>query len=150
MEIFSTDAGRATIGEITKSLEAGKIVVVDTSRLSDEAELLVGSIISNEIFYEHRRAKANGTLGQVSPVSIVIEEAPRVLSAEAMEQSSNIYSTIAREGRKFKVGLVAITQLTSVIPQMVLTNMNTKIILGNEMVAERRAVMERLNSRSFR
>ena len=75
-------------------------------------------------------------------MSIVIEEAPRVLSAEAIEQSSNIYSTIAREGRKFKVGLVAITQLTSVIPQMVLTNMNTKIILGNEMVAERRAVME--------
>ena len=88
------------------------------------------------------RPKAEGRLNQVAPVSIVIEEAPRVLSAEAMEQSSNIYSTIAREGRKFKVGLVAITQLTSVIPQMVLTNMNTKIILGNEMVAERHAVME--------
>jgi uncharacterized protein len=142
MEIFSTDAGRATIGEITKSLEAGKIVVIDTSRLSDEAELIIGSIISNEIFYGHRKAKASGTLSQISPVSIVIEEAPRVLSAEAMEQTSNIYSTIAREGRKFKVGLVAITQLTSVIPQMVLTNMNTKIILGNEMVAERHAVME--------
>ncbi|HXQ93481.1 MAG TPA: ATP-binding protein [Nitrososphaerales archaeon] len=142
MEIFSTDAGRATIGEITKSLEAGKIVVIDTSRLSDDAELIIGSIISNEIFYGHRKAKAEGKLNQIAPVSIVIEEAPRVLSAEAMEQSSNIYSTIAREGRKFKVGLVAITQLTSVIPQMVLTNMNTKIILGNEMVAERHAVME--------
>jgi len=142
MEIFSTTAGKATIGEITRSLEAGKIVVIDTSRLSDEAELIIGSIISNEIFYGHRKAKADGTLEQVSPVSIVIEEAPRVLSAEAIEQSSNIYSTIAREGRKFKVGLIAITQLTSVIPQMVLTNMNTKIILGNEMVAERRAVME--------
>lgn len=142
MEVFSTSAGSATIGEIAKSLEAGKIVVIDTSRLSDDAELIVGSIISNKIFYDHRKAKAEGTLGQISPVSIVIEEAPRVLSAEAMEQSSNIYSTIAREGRKFKVGLVAITQLTSVIPQMILTNMNTKIILGNEMVAERRAVME--------
>jgi DNA helicase HerA-like ATPase len=142
MEIFSTDAGRATIGEITNSLEAGKIVVIDTSRLSDDAELVIGSIISNEIFYGHRKAKAEGKLKLIAPVSIVIEEAPRVLSAEAIEQSSNIYSTIAREGRKFKVGLVAITQLTSVIPQMVLTNMHTKIILGNEMVAERRAVME--------
>ena len=88
------------------------------------------------------KRKPEGKLSQIAPVSIVIEEAPRVLSAEAMEQSSNIYSTIAREGRKFKVGLVAITQLTSVIPQMILTNMNTKIILGNEMVAERHAVME--------
>ena len=93
MEIFSTDAGRATIGEITKSLEAGKIVVIDTSRLSDDAELVVGSIISNEIFYGHRKAKAEGRLKDVAPVSIVIEEAPRVLSAEAIEQSSNIYST---------------------------------------------------------
>jgi uncharacterized protein len=142
MEIFSTEAGRATIGEITKSLELGKIVVIDTSRLSDDAELIIGSIISNEIFYGHRKAKAEGRLNQIAPVSIVIEEAPRVLSAKAIEQSSNIYSTIAREGRKFKVGLVAITQLTSVIPQMVLTNMNTKIILGNEMVAERHAVMD--------
>ena len=54
----------------------------------------------------------------------------------------NIYSTIAREGRKFKVGLIAITQLTSVIPREILTNMNTKIILGNEMVTERHAIMD--------
>ena len=79
----------------------------------------------------------------------MIEEAPRVLSAEVIEQGSNIYSTIAREGRKFKVGLVAVTQLTSVIPTMILTNMNTKIILGNEMVTERRAVMESAGSGSL-
>jgi hypothetical protein len=75
-------------------------------------------------------------------VSIIVEEAPRVLSAEKIEQGGNIYSTIAREGRKFKIGLVAITQLTSVIPRMVLTNMNTKIILGNEMATERRAIVD--------
>src|SRR5207249_11875985 len=46
-----------------------------------------------------------------------------------------------REGRKFKVGLVAITQLTSIIPRDILTNMNTKIILGNEMVTERHAII---------
>ncbi|MHB8568114.1 MAG: ATP-binding protein [Nitrososphaerales archaeon] len=140
-EVFSTDAGRSTIGEITKSLESGKVVVIDTSRMSDDSELVIGSIISNEIFYKHREAKSTGKLSEIAPVSIVIEEAPRVLSAEAMEQS-NIYSTIAREGRKFKVGLVAVTQLASVIPLTVLANMNTKIILGNEMVAERNALMQ--------
>ncbi|MFH1682411.1 MAG: ATP-binding protein, partial [Candidatus Woesearchaeota archaeon] len=54
----------------------------------------------------------------------------------------NIFSTIAREGRKFKVGLVAITQLPSEIPKQVLANMNTKIILGLEMGSERQAVIE--------
>jgi hypothetical protein len=48
---------------------------------------------------------------------------------------------IAREGRKFRVGLVAITQLASMIPREILANLNTKIILGNEMHAERDAII---------
>lgn len=43
---------------------------------------------------------------------------------------------------KFKVGLLAITQLLSVIPKEILANMNTKIILGTEMGPERRALIE--------
>lgn len=140
--VFSTDAGRSTVSDIVELLNDGKIVVIDTSRLSDDAELLIGSIIADEALNAYRELKAIGELSDRSPIGIVIEEAPRVLSAEVMEQGSNIYSTIAREGRKFKVGLVAVTQLTSVIPTTILTNMNTKIILGNEMVTERRAVME--------
>ena len=141
-EVFSTEAGRSTIESVVKSLESGKVVVIDTSHLSDDAELLIGSIIANEVLDAHKELKASGVLEKQAPVSIVIEEAPRVLSAESMEGSSNIYSTIAREGRKFKVGLVAVTQLTSIIPRTVLTNMNTKIILGNEMVTERQAIID--------
>ena len=73
----------------------------------------------------------------------MIEEAPRVLSDEVLRSvGSNIYSDIAREGRKFKVGLTAITQLTSVIPKTILANMNTKIILGNELSTERSAIIQ--------
>ena len=57
-------------------------------------------------------------------------------------RSDNIYSIIAKEGRKFKIGLTAITQLSSVIPKTILANMNTKIILGNEMKHERQAIIE--------
>jgi DNA helicase HerA-like ATPase len=71
----------------------------------------------------------------------LIEEAPRVLGVEAMASGSNIYSDIAREGRKFRIGLTAITQLTSLIPRTVLANMNTKIILGNELKQEREAII---------
>jgi DNA helicase HerA-like ATPase len=141
-EVFSITAGESTIRSIIGSLEKGKIVVMDTSRLGDEAELLIGSIIANEIFYRYKEAKGKGELTEKPVISIIIEEAPRVLSAEKIEQGGNIYSTIAREGRKFKVGLIAITQLTSIIPRMILTNMNTKIILGNEMATERNAVIE--------
>jgi len=141
--VFSDTAGLATSMEITKALEDGKKVIVDTSRLLDQAELLIGSIISGGIFHRYQKYKSEGTLEEKPVVSVVIEEAPRVLGADALAaRGENIYSTIAREGRKFKVGLIAITQLVSLIPRTILANINTKIILGNELAAERQAVME--------
>ena len=59
-----------------------------------------------------------------------------------MEKGSNVFEAIAREGRKFKVGLIAITQIPSLIPRSILANMNTKIILGIEMAPERAAIIE--------
>ena len=64
------------------------------------------------------------------------------MGKEILERGPNIFSTIAREGRKFKVGLTAITQLPSLIPRQILANMNTKIVLGVEMKHERQAIIE--------
>jgi DNA helicase HerA-like ATPase len=141
--VFSDTAGMTTTEDIANALEEGKKVVVDTSRLLDEAELLIGSIVASEIFYRYQSYKSEGSLEEKPVVSIVIEEAPRVLGSDVLTSlGENIYSTIAREGRKFKVGLIAITQLISLIPRTILANMNTKIILGNEMAVERRAIID--------
>ena len=140
--IFDDVAGENTIVDICTDLEQGKIVVVDTSLFSGAIEILVGSLITNEIFNKYKYYKTKGELGGKPVISIVIEEAPRVLGRQVLEKGPNIFSTIAREGRKFKVGLVAITQLPSEIPKTVLANMNTKIILGVEMGSERQAVIE--------
>ncbi|UCE29061.1 MAG: ATP-binding protein [Candidatus Bathyarchaeota archaeon] len=141
--IFSDTAGSTTTKDIANALEEGKMVVVDTSRLLGQAELLIGSIVVSSIFSRYQRAKSEGKLEKKPVVSVVIEEAPRVLGKEVLESAGdNIYSTVAREGRKFKVGLIAITQLTSLIPRPVLANMNTKIILGNEMALERHAIID--------
>ena len=53
-----------------------------------------------------------------------------------------MFATIAREGRKFNIGVTAITQLPSLIPREILANMNTKIILGIELKQERQAIIE--------
>ncbi|BAW31526.1 MAG TPA: ATP-binding protein [Methanothermobacter sp.] len=140
--VFTTDAGDSTIKDIIKSLENGEIVIIDTSRLMGEAELLVGSIIVGALFNKYQKYKAEGKLEEKPIIGIVIEEAPRVLGKEVIErQGHNIYSTIAREGRKFNIGLVAITQLVTLIPRTILANMNTKIILGNEMSQERAEII---------
>jgi uncharacterized protein len=140
--VFDVSAGKTTIKDICAELESGKIVVIDTSSFSGPTEILIGSMISSEIFSRYKRYKTDGQLKDKPVISIVLEEAPRVLGKDVLEKGSNIFSTLAREGRKFKIGLIAITQLPSLIPRQILANMNTKIILGIEMAPERQAVIE--------
>lgn len=140
--VFDFLAGETTINDICNELEQGKVVIVDTSNFSGAVELLIGSLITTEVFNRYKRYKIEGGLGGKPVISVVLEEAPRVLGKEVLEKGSNIFSTIAREGRKFKIGLTAITQLPSLIPRQILANMNTKIILGVEMKPERQAIIE--------
>ena len=140
--VFQLNAGSTIISDITRDLESGKVVIVDTSSFSGAIELLIGSLVAHELFHKYKHYKMEGELKGKPVISIVLEEAPRVLGKEVLERGSNIFSTIAREGRKFKVGLMAITQLPSLIPRDILANMNTKIILGIEMKPERQAIIE--------
>lgn len=140
--IFDEIAGENTLAEICHHLEQGKMVIIDTSYFSGSLEILIGSVITTEIFERYKYYKKMGQLQDKAVVSIVLEEAPRVLGRKVLELGSNIFETLAREGRKFNVGLIAITQLPSEIPKNILANMNTKIILGLEMASERQAVIE--------
>ena len=140
--VFQLNSGYTAINDIFRHLEDGKIVIIDTSNFSGSVELLIGSLVANEVFNRYKNYKMNGVLNSKPVISIVLEEAPRVLGKEILEAGPNIFSTIAREGRKFKVGLTAITQLPSLIPREILANMNTKIVLGIEMKPERQAIIE--------
>ena len=135
---FCTQGGLTTVRDIILALRTGKKVIVNTSDLSGSAELLVGSMIATDLLYASKEMGLD-KLHDLPTVSVVLEEAPRVLGQNC---APNIFGTIAREGRKFKVGLIAITQLPSLIPREILANMNTKIILGMDSKAERQAIID--------
>ena len=139
--IFDTNAGQTTVPDIVNALQQGKTVVIDTSSFHGNVEILVGSMIAHMVLERHKTYSLQ-ELRSRPVVSIVLEEAPRVLGKDVLERGPNVFSTIAREGRKFNVGLLAITQLPSLIPREVLANMNTKIILGIELKPERQAIIE--------
>ena len=139
---FVTAGGANTLADICNELESGETVIIDTSSFDGAAEILIGSIVATELLHRYKRYNLAGTLHSKPVISIILEEAPRVLGKEVLEQGPNIFSTIAREGRKFQIGLTAITQLPSLIPREVLANMNTKIILGLEMKPERQSMIE--------
>ncbi|PIN72454.1 ATPase [Candidatus Woesearchaeota archaeon CG10_big_fil_rev_8_21_14_0_10_47_5] len=140
--VFDDQDGMNTLKDIIAELEAAKTVIIDTSGFSGQLEVLIGSIIATEILKRYRHHKNQGMLNQRPVISIVLEEAPRVIGKAALEEGPNIFSTIAREGRKFRVGLTAITQLPSLITKEILANMSTKVIMGLEMASERQAIIE--------
>lgn len=140
--IFDLQSGLSTIKDICNDLEQGKVIIIDTSNFSGSAEILIGSLVATEVFTRYKNYKIKGQLHDKPIISVILEEAPRVLGKDALEKGPNIFSTIAREGRKFNVGITAITQLPSLIPREILANINTKIILGIEMQPERQAIID--------
>ena len=140
--IYRFSGFETTIEGIIENLKEGRTVIIDSSLLMGSEEILVATIIVEALFNQYRRYKFNDELDNYPVISIVLEEAPRVIGEKVLKARENIFGKIAREGRKFNIGLIAITQLPSVIPREVLANMNTKIILGNEMGPERKAIIE--------
>ena len=73
-KLFNDALGSRTIKDILDFLESGKKVIIDTSIFTDETELLIGSIILNEVFSNYRRYKLEGELDQKPVISIIVEE----------------------------------------------------------------------------
>jgi len=140
--IFQEQYGINTIENIIQELEQSKTLIIDTSNISSSSELIISTMITTEIFEKYKYYKKTGEIYNKPNISIILEEAPRVLGKDVLDKGNNIFATLAREGRKFKVGLIGITQLPSLIPKTILANMNTKIILGIEMKPERDSIIE--------
>jgi hypothetical protein len=131
--------GESTISDIAEALEQGKIVLIDGSCISDDTGLIIAGSVMREIFGRYEAYRDEGILDGKPQIGVVLEEAPRILGET---YGKNVFGRIAREGRKFKIGLLAVTQMVSVIPDDILANIGTKIIMGNEMAMERRKLMD--------
>ncbi len=143
--VFSIDeaSGVSVYKKVKNAVSERKIVIVDTSMIGDETEKIVASSILNRVFRKYRVAKQKSpeVFSKMPEVLVVFEEAPRVIGSEVLSEGKNIFERIAREGRKFKVGLCAITQMPSLISGEILSQMNTKVILGLPAPADRNAVI---------
>ncbi len=135
--------GTSIFSKIQKAVCEGNIIIIDTNLVGDEAEKIISSSITTRIFNYYRKEKqANPKRFNTLPeLLIVFEEAPRVLGIDALAKGTNIFERITREGRKFKVGVCAITQMPSLLPKEILSQMNTKVILGLPAPSDREAVI---------
>ncbi|MEM3857029.1 MAG: ATP-binding protein [Thermoprotei archaeon] len=129
--------GSTFLKQVAEAVDKKKIVLIDSSSISQDAEMLIGNMVCQYLLDQNMRRKQNGE--SFEPCAIVLEEAPRLLSANS---PPNSYMRVAREGRKFGIGLIAVTQLISVIPEDILANMNTKVYFGMASGRERRAAID--------
>ena len=142
-KIFSTEKRKsASIFEkILENVRNRKTVIVDTSMVGEDLEKIISSSILNRVFdyYRFKKQENEREFESLPEVLVVFEEAPRVLSNDVGDK--NVFERVAREGRKFKIGLCAITQMPSLIPAEILSQMNTKVILGIPSPEDRKAVV---------
>lgn len=109
-------------------LNNGDTVILDVSTLPPRQGDTIAIAVLRRLF-EERMSRGVETAQGMPVVGVVSEEAPLYLSRERVKSRYNIFARVAREGRKFGLGLLAITQLATDIDEQILANFNTMIIL---------------------
>lgn len=95
----------------------------------DAAELAIGVILKLLFDVAIRTPNGDDGIGRPSPVLIVLEEAHRYLGENAAPIAKEAANKIAREGRKYGIGLMLVTQRPSDLPDTALAQCGTIIAL---------------------
>lgn len=168
------NSGTSILDEIFYAMETGRILVVNTSLMSDSEQFLLTTIVTRTLSDMRRALKSSGNLGdfetqgqkrlphgffnrvkqkarsyygkdgvadssevrdprKLPVIQVTVEEAPSILNPELMRGQS-VFKDISRQGRKFNIGLLVVSQQVSVLDNVILSQMNTEINLrlGNE------------------
>jgi hypothetical protein len=112
-------------------LSGGYSVLVETSGLSSMEEILVASVITRRLLDTYAAAylEDRDRFAALPPTLVALEEAQRVLS-RVKRSEENVFPRAAREGRKFRVGLCAVSQQPKLIDDELLSQFNTFFVLG--------------------
>jgi len=129
---ISRDPSQPSLSErIVEELSNGYSVLVETSGLSSMEEVLVASVITRRLLetYGDAYLEDREAFDRLPPTLVALEEAQRVLS-RAKRSDENVFPRVAREGRKFKVGICAVSQQPKLIDDELLSQFNTFFVLG--------------------
>ena len=111
---------------ILEDLSKKKIVIIDFTHLSEKSENIIINVLSRRILNNNKwKTQRNQN---PTNIFIVLEEAQRFLDP-AENQNKGVMRELVREGRKFGVGLGAVTQIPRFFDERILSQFNTYIIL---------------------
>jgi DNA helicase HerA-like ATPase len=109
------------IENVFEYLKQGKTVIIDLS-LKDNAEAsIISTIIVRKLFDANKTNFTADKQDALINTVLCVEEAQNVLSEEFVKSNTNPFVRVAKEGRKFGLGLIAITQRPSAISEEIRT-----------------------------
>jgi DNA helicase HerA-like ATPase len=107
--------------DVFKYLAQGKTVIVDFSLRDNMDASIISTILVRNLFARNKENFTADKSEEVINTVILVEEAQNVLSHEFVKSNANPFVRVAKEGRKFGLGLVAITQRPSAISEEIRT-----------------------------
>jgi len=114
--------------DVVKLLERGKVNILDLGFVDDDVADIFVSHYLERILEERKRFKTSGK-GLEFPILLVIEEAHILIPSDMNTFTKYWCARIAREGRKFGVGLCLVSQRPKALDANVLSQVNNMIIL---------------------
>ena len=100
------------------ALKDGKLCIIDVSQMRGSQSMILSSLILRRIF-DHNQEQFTAAFPETIPTVAVVEEAQSVLNEHAA--GSEAYIAWVKEGRKYDLGAVLITQQPGSIPNEILS-----------------------------
>ncbi len=116
---------------IVERLEPGKVNVINLSQVDEEAADIIVSTVLKEILRARKLyvQKGDGERGLPYPIFLVLEEAHILAPKDRTTLTKYWTARIAREGRKFGVGICLVSQRPKGLDQDTLSQANNMIIM---------------------
>ena len=102
-------------------LKQGKTIIIDLSLKDNMDASIISTIIVRKLFENNKVEFTSDNPERVVNAVLFVEEAQNVLSQEFVRSNANPFVRVAKEGRKFGLGLVAVTQRPSAISDEIRT-----------------------------
>ncbi len=109
------------IEDVFKYLKQGKTIIVDLSLKDSMDASIISTILARKLFEHNKLEFTSNKPDAVIQCVMVVEEAQNVLSEELVKSNANPFVRCAKEGRKFGLGMVTITQRPSAISEEIRT-----------------------------
>ncbi|MET1129269.1 MAG: ATP-binding protein [Thermoproteota archaeon] len=130
------------------ALEIGHVNVLDLSQIDEEAADVVVSHVLRQLLHERKKHKMGARSRVPTPVLVVVEEAHILAPRDGNTLSKYWLSRIAREGRKFGLGLMLVSQRPKALDPNILSQANNLIVLRIVEPSDQRHIQEASESLS--